>query len=159
MYDRERLLFGFLHDYAHRLTADVPDEHAAAQPAPGMNHPAWVLGHLAVAIDYGLEVLGRPYVAPAAWHDLFAPGTLPLPERATYPPLAELLAGYDAAHAAFGPAAAAADPAILTKPNELGFLQQLPTHGAILAHLLTTHEAIHLGQLSAWRRCVGLPAV
>jgi hypothetical protein len=26
-----------------------------------------------------------------------------------------------------------------------------------LSHLMTTHEAGHIGQLSSWRRCVGLP--
>jgi ATP-dependent RNA helicase RhlE len=29
----------------------------------------------------------------------------------------------------------------------------------LLAHLITTHEAVHLGQLSAWRRMMGLPGV
>ena len=33
--------------YAKRLVADIPDGAMALQPAPGMNHAAWVLGHLA----------------------------------------------------------------------------------------------------------------
>jgi len=35
----------------------------------------------------------------------------------------------------------------------------LPTRGDLLAHILTTHEATHLGQLSAWRRQLGFPPV
>jgi hypothetical protein len=43
---------------------------------------------------------------------------------------------------------------------ELRFLKgPLPTVGDLLAHLMTTHEAAHLGQLSAWRRLLGLPGV
>lgn len=33
--------------YAKRLVADIPDDKMAIQPAPGINHAAWVLGHLA----------------------------------------------------------------------------------------------------------------
>ena len=38
-------------------------------------------------------------------------------------------------------------------------LELLPTAGDLLAHVLTTHATMHLGQLSAWRRLKGLPAV
>jgi DinB superfamily len=159
MFAHERTLYAFLLDYAGRLIADVPDEHLAAHPAPGMNHPLWVLGHLTVAADYGLEIVGRPYAAPSAFHDLFGPGTEPTPDRAKYPPWADVLTAYQAGHAAFAAAAAEADPARMRQPNELGFLPELTTLGAVVAHLLTTHEGIHLGQLSAWRRAAGLAAV
>jgi hypothetical protein len=29
----------------------------------------------------------------------------------------------------------------------------------MLLHLITTHPMLHLGQLSAWRRAMGLPGV
>jgi hypothetical protein len=34
-----------------------------------------------------------------------------------------------------------------------------PRMADFVAHLMTTHAASHLGQLSAWRRLRGLPAV
>ena len=37
--------------------------------------------------------------------------------------------------------------------------ETLPTLADLLSYLLSTHEAMHLGQLSAWRRQLGLPAV
>jgi hypothetical protein len=41
-------------------------------------------------------------------------------------------------------------------PVDLAFLRDsLPTVGDLLAHLMTTHPAAHLGQLSAWRRACG----
>jgi hypothetical protein len=158
MFDHERTLYGFLHAYAHRLVADIPAEHFLAQPVPTMNSPGWLIGHLAVVADYTLEVLGRPYTAPALFHDLYGPGTEPTEDVSKYPPRDELLAAYDAGHAAVVEAVPSADPARMAAANDLGFLPELPTIGAVVAHLLTTHEAIHLGQLSAWRRAVGLPA-
>jgi hypothetical protein len=35
----------------------------------------------------------------------------------------------------------------------------MPTVGIALPYLLLVHENQHLGQLSAWRRVLGLPAV
>ena len=159
MFAHERILYAHMHGYAHRLVADIPDEHLAAQPTPGVNHPLWLIGHLTVVADYALEILGQPYAAPSTFHDLFGPGTEPLPDRTKYPSREDWLAAYDAAHAAVDAAATTADPGKMAAPNELGFLTELRTIGAVMAHLLTTHEGIHLGQLSAWRRTVGLPAV
>ena len=50
----------------------------------------------------------------------------------------------------------------MAAPNRLPIrflLRHLPTVGDLLAHLLTTHSAYHLGQLSTWRRAAGLPEV
>jgi uncharacterized damage-inducible protein DinB len=45
-------------------------------------------------------------------------------------------------------------------PQPGPFLQkELPTLGDILGHLMTTHPSLHLGQLSTWRRVIGLPPV
>ncbi len=35
----------------------------------------------------------------------------------------------------------------------------LPTAREVIAHLMTTHIGIHLGQLSAWRRQMGMAAI
>ncbi|MGL4420985.1 MAG: DinB family protein [Gemmataceae bacterium] len=157
MFDHDLVLFSLNQMYAHRLVADIADEHFVAQPAPGVNHPAWILGHLSIAADYGLELCQQAYACPAAWHDLFGPGTEPLADRTLYPTKAELLAAYDAGHAALAQAVLTVTPAQLEKPNELGFLPELPTYGHLLKHLLSSHEGWHLGQLSAWRRIGGMP--
>jgi len=35
----------------------------------------------------------------------------------------------------------------------------LPTVGDLLLHVMTAHPMLHLGQLSAWRRLMGLGSV
>ena len=104
MFDRERRLYADQYGYARQLTADIPDEEFAEEPVPGLNHPAWILGHLTVTADFGLHLLGEKPVAPDGWAALFAPGTVPDPQRATYPTKGEFLSAYEAGHAALAAA-------------------------------------------------------
>jgi hypothetical protein len=41
----------FLVRYCRVLSGDIAEERLAEQPLPGVNHPAWVLGHLAFSAD------------------------------------------------------------------------------------------------------------
>lgn len=160
MFDRERRLYADQYGYARQLTADIPDEEFAEEPVPGLNHPAWILGHLTLTADFGLHLLGEKPVAPEGWSSLFAPGTVPDPQRATYPAKAEFLSAYEAGHAALAAAVAGLDDARAAAPNPIPTLKpRFPTVGDLMAHLLTTHEATHLGQLSAWRRMMGKQGV
>ena len=160
MFERERRLYADLYGYARQLLADVPDEEFAEQPAPGLNHPAWTLGHLAIAADYFLTLVGQKPLSPEGWGGLFNPGTVPDPNRGAYPSKAELMNAYEAGHAAVAEAAANADPAAMAKENPVaGLKARFPTFGDLVGYLLTTHEAGHLGQLSAWRRVMGKKSV
>lgn len=160
MFDRERRVYADLYGYARQLVADVPDEQLADQPVPGVNHPAWVLGHLTATADFALGLLGAKPVAPDGWAAAYAPGTVPGPVRDLYPSKGELLNAFEAAHGALAAAAAALDPAALARPNPVdGMRARFPTLGDLLTYVLTAHEAVHLGQLSTWRRAMGLAAV
>jgi hypothetical protein len=52
-----------------------------------------------------------------------------------------------------------ANPEAMWQPQSLIFPQHFPTVADMIAHLMTTHPCVHLGQLSAWRRYYGLPSV
>ena len=159
MYANELKLFAFQRDFAHLLADPVPAERFAEQPAAGVNHPAWIVGHLAVAADFGLKFCGAPTVCPAGWMPLFSPGSQVSADPGVYPPKAELLAAYDEVHAKLTAAVPGADPGPLAGPNPLLALTPgLTTVGDLLSHILSTHEAFHLGQLSTWRRVVGFPS-
>jgi len=146
--------------YGRLLTADLNDSQLAMQPAPGINTPVWILGHLAVVADNGLEILGQPKVCPESWHRAFGTGTKPDAVPRPHPAKAELLAAVERGHDLLTRAVTTASQAILDAPDPISFLRAgLPTVADLLAHLMTTHEGIHLGQLSAWRRLLGLPTV
>jgi uncharacterized damage-inducible protein DinB len=157
MYDRNL-------DYAKRLTADIADDKFAAEP-PGakapLNHAAWVIGHLAHVCDFyggALGATGGPTM-PKDWGTLFGGSSKPEP-GGNYPPKAVLLKALEDGHARIKQLA-------LQKPAE--FWSQppadekrrarFPTNAAMAVHIIVNHEAVHLGQLSAWRRAQGLPAV
>jgi hypothetical protein len=149
-------LFAAHRDFAHLLADPVPADRFAEQPAAGVNHPAWVVGHLAFAADFGLTICGAAAVCPADWSAKFGIRSAPVPDPAAYPPKDELLAKFDESHQRLVEAVPHADPAALDRPQPLTFLgPHVATMGELLAHILTTHEAFHLGQLSAWRRVSG----
>lgn len=159
MFERELRLYEFLGGYARLLTADLTDDQLTDQPSPGVNPPLWILGHLSVVADGGLKLLGASRLRPLTWHRDFGRGSVPGRHQIAVPTKGELLDAYGESHAALSRAVAAAPTEFADRPNQTGILPQLDTLGDLLAHILTTHEALHLGQLSAWRRQSGLPGV
>jgi hypothetical protein len=149
--------------YARLLTKEIDEAQMDVQPCAGMNTPRWILGHLALCTDYALTLLGKPTRLPGEWHARFGPGS-PVPRGGDgdVPTKLELLEALAAGHAAASAAAESAMPEQLAPKHsvEIKFVRELfPTIGELVAHLFTTHEAIHLGQLSAWRRAMGMPGV
>jgi hypothetical protein len=158
MYERELRIYAFLLGYEQKLLADLPDEALRAPVAAGVNPPSWIVGHLAVAADFGLGILGRPTLVPKSWLVLFGPGSKPAETAARHPPKAELVAALERGHDQLTAAAREADAGRLAAPSPFEPLRHVfPTAGDLLAHLLTSHEATHVGQLSACRRGRGLP--
>jgi hypothetical protein len=148
--------------YSQKAVAEVPDEQMCAQPIAGrtMNHAAWLLGHLAWApSNAGVNFLGLPPSCPGGYKDLFGMGTQPSADRSRYPSKAELLKALEDAHARLGEAVVKALPETLAQPAPERIRERFPTVGALLAGLMTSHHASHNGQLSAWRRAMGLPSV
>ena len=151
-------LYAFTLESCERLMDDISQEEMEHQPAEGVNTPAWILGHLAICTDFALGLLGKPKRLPDSWHEEFGPGTSPQSKKRQYPSREELLTALREGHEAVVAALPAVDSKALAGPNPLAmpFLQRtLPTAGDLLAHLLSTHEAAHLGHLSNWRRQTG----
>ncbi len=158
MLETECRIYAFMLGYCERLAADIDDTRLAEQPSPGVNPPAWLLGHLAVASDMGVGLFGESRAISEEWHTLFGPKSIPVSDRSAYPSKAELLAALRTAHERLSGLARAATAEHLARPNPSPFFKkELPTTGDILGHLLTSHEGMHLGHLSNWRRQVGLP--
>ena len=156
MFDRELKTFAFLHRYAGMLMADVGDDERCARPTPKATHAAWLIGHLATSHDRLGKMFGQPQRLDERWHELFAPGATVEDDASLYPGRDELMAAYDAGHAALPGVIAALPPEKLEEPTPHERLRDaLPTTGDLLTFILTGHEATHLGQLSAWRRGLG----
>lgn len=151
--------------YTHRLVGGLSDEASVAMPAAEMNHPRWVIGHLAGTADHmvAVNLLGFEPVLPSDWRDTFGPASKPVADAGAYPSLGDLLKRLDELHASITDAVLASTPDYFDRaiPATLpeGFRKRFPTVGHALLHTMINHESMHLGQLSAWRRVQGLPSV
>jgi hypothetical protein len=113
---------------------------------------------LCYAEGQGLRLIGQAPIPVKGFSELFGIGSKPQTDRSLYPSKAALLETLVATHAALSAALPHVPGEILAGPNPVpipALQQALPTVGHILVHLLTTHEAGHLGQLSYWRRAMG----
>jgi hypothetical protein len=142
-----------------RLVSDLSDDQMCAQPHGVVNHPAWSLGHLAVAADAAGKLLGLSSVLPAGWPETFRTGGIPSPDKRVFPGKDELLRVITEQHGRLARALSEADPAMLAQPhpNEKR-RDHFPTVGDFVIFLMTAHEMDHLGQIAAWRRAMGLGA-
>jgi DinB superfamily len=162
MFDRERKLYDTMLGLCKLQTRDIDDAKLAHLPAPGVNHPAWILTHLAICTDYAARLLGEQPKCPKEWHEKCGPGSKLSTERSFYASKDELLGALEAGHARVSALAAKATEEALRKPHnvQLAFVKNnFATVGDLAAHLMTSHTGFHLGQLSIWRRMMGLPGV
>lgn len=156
-------------EYAQRLVADLTPQQMVAQPAglPAgartVNHAAWVLGHLAAVNYLYAGILGDTSALPPIqgdWNALFLGKSAPQPDAALYPDKDFLFKVMSQGSDLRAAAARAKPDAFWTQaPEDERRKARFGTNAAFLVHMLVNHDAIHLGQLSAWRRTLGLPSV
>jgi len=156
--------------YADRILKDIPAEKFA-RFASGIdgpitsNHPAFVFGHLCIYAPRVLEQLGRDnsrYIVPDTYDELFSPSAVCEDDSdgSKYPPMDSILAQFRGSYDAAKQALRDTDDAVFTVPNPgEGRMKELfPTLGSMHAFYVGGHFMVHMGQISAWRRMMGMPA-
>lgn len=158
-----------MRSYAERVTKDLGDHNFARLPRWGLggeaikcNHPAWVFGHLAIYPPRLLGLLGAKSdgLVPANFSDLFKDGTPCLDDAAghIYPSREAILNAYFAGTDALIAACGKLTDADLAKPTpDEGMAKHFPTLAEAMIFMLNNHVAMHIGQISTWRRAMGLP--
>ena len=143
-----------------KAVSDIP-EHLLCDQSKGFpNHPLWLLGHVALARSAAVRSLGGEFDFPESWAKLFGRGSEPVSDPSAYPTRAELLAKYKQAATAFAQLAPRATPEMLSAPHAIVPLQGVfKTVGDLVSGITTLHDALHLGQLTAWRRLMGMPSL
>jgi len=150
--------------YAEALARDLTHTQWTASGGPGLeNHPAWTLGHLCTGANLLAQDLGLPDDLPAGWAELFqrlGPGDprLPVTDPAAYPSREVVLAELARQHERVAAAWRATLPSRWAETEEWAFGRDLPSRADVALFMALTHEALHLGQLAAWRRAHGLPS-
>lgn len=147
--------------YALRLVADLDPTLWTAQPVPGrvLNHPARIFSHLNVYTPIAAALArAAPFDDPL--DHPFGQKSEVSSDPSVYAPALALLTAFQTLHDDAQAALAAATPETLAAINPLERWRTLhPTVGDILVALMVKHESGHLGQLSAWRRAMGLARV
>lgn len=154
--------------YSEAMLKDVRADQFARLATPGgkpvqSNHPCWVFGHCGLYWPRVLEICGKPagsIVNPAGWDALFKNGTecKDDPSGTVYPPMERVTKHYfDGLKAALAAASEAEDSVLMeANPAEGRMKEMFPTRGGMAAFLLAAHPMSHMGQVSAWRRMMGL---
>lgn len=149
--------FGRSLDYLARLVADVDDGQMSAQPGGAVNHPAWVIGHLIYSCQAMCGELGVAPWLPEDWADRFGTGSRPLADRAAYPSKDALVDGLlDGRQRLVAAPAALSDEDLATPLPDERYRHLFPTLGHAVVHILGAHTAVHVGQITVWRRSIGL---
>ncbi len=155
--------------YARELVADLDEAQMDASGGVGLeNTPRFTLGHLCTGCAMTRRVFEAPGAdrasgldVPEVYVELFqrkGPADRRTPEASVGAPSRdELVDELIRQHGLLEESVRGAPDALLAEhcPWKLGHL--LPTN-ADLVMFACSHEALHLGQLAAWRRAMGLPA-
>lgn len=155
--------------YAERLLKDIPPALSARKPQVNgttidCNHPVFIFGHLALypAIVAQLGGLSNEGVTvPANWAALFQMGVecKDDPKGDMYPGIAEVsesfFSGMRRMIERIPSMTSEKFHEVLENPSRR---ERFGNVGAFTAYVLLAHPQTHLGQLSVWRRCVGLAA-
>ncbi len=150
--------FHFSVGYLKLLLEGIDAGKLAAQPLLGMNHPLWIVGHVACAIELCSNLSGANYKAPEGWDALFGMKSEPVGDASKYPDIQTLLAELDKGVESISPALdSITDAQLAAQMPDEGFRSKMPTIGDGLTFMLNGHVTFHVGQLSAWRRAIGLP--
>jgi hypothetical protein len=139
-----------------KIAADIT-EQSFFEPSAGHGHsPAWIIGHLAISAEAGMQYFGRAIAHPE-WSPLFGVGSSGqvTPSEAICKEVLQsaLLQNYHDLREF----AAQASPEAMSQPHRIPFFHGTPikTVGNCIMLLLTSHFASHLSQLSSCRRAAG----
>jgi hypothetical protein len=152
--------FKYSLDFLEEQIAGVADADLVAQPGGIVNHPAWTIGHLGYVLQMIGMVIGIEGKLPPEWVRRYGSVSEPTAD-------AEVYEGKDAALSILREsrdriieAVSKLDDSILDQPfPDPAYRDDFPTIRHALTQVLIGHTAFHVGQVSVWRRAMGLPAL
>lgn len=150
--------FAYCVDFLRDQVADVAEADMTAQPNGIMNHPAWVIGHVTFACQLISGAIGVPKWLPRDWSKRYGTGSVPVSDASVYGDKETALATLSDAQSRLTRAVEELTDEQLDEvfPAE-AYREVFPTIRHALTQVLIGHTANHIGQLSVWRRAMGLP--
>lgn len=149
--------FTYSLDYLREQVADVPPADMVAQPRGLVNHPAWTIGHLTFTCEMLGGAIGlAPWLAES-WTQRYGSGSVPAADIDRYEPKDRALAMLMDARDRIAAAVAGCSEAQLNAPfPDPAYRDVFPSIRHALVQVLIGHTAFHVGQVSQWRKAMGL---
>lgn len=152
--------------YGERLLKDVTADKFArfgnvGETTVESNHPAFVYGHLSLYAPRILKDLGHAAPAiPDNFEAVFSKDATCVddPDGRIYPAMDQVTKFFFTGYKAALEALQATPDETFQQPNPLGggMAERFPTLGSMHNFYVGGHVMIHMGQMSAWRRMMGL---
>ncbi len=151
-------LYNFNLSYLKKLVENVSDEKLYEKQLEGFNSAGWILGHIFVEGQDVLNFYGVEHNTSSEWDQFFRFGSGKITSLENLPTKKELLEKIEERY-----------KIILELYLGLTEEQRLAQHPSQLlaevydnmdgwfAHHLTNHIAIHCGNISVWKKLIGLP--
>lgn len=147
-------------DFLAEQIEDVEAAQMVAQPVGITNHPSWTIGHLTHVLQLIGTVIGIKRTLPTEWIARYGPGSKPVADVTAYETKQGLMALLRASGTRLADAVGKIDDTTLDQPfPDPAYLDVFPTVRHALTQVLVGHTAFHIGQISAWRTAMGLPAM
>lgn len=147
---------------AQELCKDLPEDKFAYQPAEGVNHPAFLLGHMSIYAEEMLCHLGKSelMIDKGDLEAVCGYGKKCEPDASLYPSKDELVKRFIERHKVVIEVISGMSDEELSQPNPTEFLKdECPTLGSLVTFSILGHTTMHLGQLSTFRRLIGFGPV
>ncbi len=155
--EREIQLNQFTIRYMALLLRDVSADQIYDGQSDGVNSPGWCLGHLAVEGDHAIMHAGGERISPQEWDQYFLMNASGPWQPDRLPAKDELVQAVEAIYERLREIAGELSPEFLSAECHSDFLRPvLKTEGLWYAHMLTTHVAMHCGNIAIWRQMRGL---
>jgi len=149
-------------DWTTGLIADIDESLWFKSPAPGVQHVAWQLGHLAasqvVLVHNRCLNIPQTDVISDAFIRQFGRGSKPTDGPAGYPPLTEIRRTFDAVHLDALQKIRSIPEADLNLPAYGDPHPRFKTRAEAVG-MAAMHESFHAGQIALTRRLFGKAAL
>lgn len=160
MFEREITLNKFMIAYVLRMVQDIPEKQWYMTTSHCINSPGWCIGHITTECDHALMRIGKERVCPGTWDLYFLQGTHPEEDNGKLPKKSALIDAFQLGHKRFRQGVQKLTTEEVSQPSPTKFLKPfLPKYSDWLTHMLTTHIAMHAGNIATWRRVAGLAPI
>jgi hypothetical protein len=150
-------LYRFQLQYLENLIENIPDERLYELQDEKFNSAGWILGHLCVEVEDVFEYYAISYSKNKSWRNMFRNTMGQIKSGDTLPSKQDLWRELNKRYAIFADFYMNLSETERKKDHPSNLLKDiLPDTDSWLNHHITTHIAIHCGNLVVWKKMIGL---